>query len=134
MPKTLVRSFDVTIPAGTTKANPLIALTTFEPNTVKRISWRFPGGCNGQVGIQIGARAVPVVPDVAGMFMVRTGDTTGYDLSDHHSTGDWSVIGYNLGAFPHTIHVEYSLHRIEPSKPDRFLVSDVSAVLGMGES
>lgn len=110
---TLVYPFDVTIPAGTLPSAPLVTPTTFEPNTVERIEWLFPHGCQGTVGIQIGARSVPVIPPKVGSWIIRSGDSSGIDLEGMHDTGDWSLIGYNQGAFPHTIHVTFIAHRIE---------------------
>lgn len=134
MPLTLVRAFDVTIPAGTLKTAPLVTLTQFEPSVVDHIDWLFPAGCAGLVGIQIGARSVPVIPDGVGSFTTRSGSSAGYDLSDHHTTGDWSVIGYNLGTFPHTIHVEFKIHRHQRTERDLFILGDVSQLLTLGES
>lgn len=113
MSRTLVKIFPALIPAGTSKSAPITVLTQFEPNTVKRIEWTFPHGCNGQVGIQIGARSVPVLPGDASQFYVTSGDTHGIDLEGMHETGDWSIIGYNTGKFDHTIQVHFLVHRIE---------------------
>lgn len=134
MALTMVRAFDVTIPAGTLKANPLVTLTQFEANVVERIDWLFPDGCQGTVGIQIGARATPVIPDQPGQFIVRSGDSAGYDLADMHTTGDWSVIGYNTGVFPHTIRVTYRVRRNE--KPYRLIFITDARIghFGLGES
>lgn len=134
MPLTLVRVFDVTIPAGTLKAAPLVTLTQFEPNVVERIDWLFPDGCQGTVGIQIGARATPILPDMPGQYIIRSGDSSGYDLSGVHTTGDWSVIGYNTGQFPHTIHVTYRVRRYEPPPKMIFITDARIAHFGLGES
>lgn len=131
---TIVHPFQVTIPANTPKSAPLVTSTAFQPNVVERIDWLFPSGCNGMVGIQIGARSVPVIPGTMDQWFVRSGDSQGIDLEDMHTTGDWSVIGYNLGAFPHTILVTFKVHRIPPKNNDRFLVGDVAAILALGES
>lgn len=120
MPRTIVYPFAVTIPAGTPIAAPLVTLTQFEANEIERIEWRFPGGCNGVVGIQVGARSVPVIPANRSQFIIRTGDSHGYDLSGMHNTGDWSVIGYNTGAFAHTVTVYFYAHRIEVEPPIPF--------------
>lgn len=109
MPATRVRVFDITIPAGTAKATPLVTLTQFPQSIVERIEWLFPAGCQGVVGIQIGARSVPVLPDNPAQFFTRSGDSSGYDVADMHDTGDWSVIGYNTGSFPHTVHVTFRM-------------------------
>lgn len=134
MPLTLVRVFDVTIPAGTPIATPLVTPTVFAPNKVLSILWRFPSGCNGQVGIAIGARTVPVLPDIPGKYLVHNGDTVGYDVEDFPTTGDWSVIGYNLGAFPHTVHVEFKVHRNVRAERDLFILGDAASILALGES
>jgi hypothetical protein len=134
MPYTLVKAFDVTIPPGTAANAPLVTLTQFEANTVTRIDWLFPDGCNGQVGIAIGSRAVPVIPGTTGSYFIRSGDSGGYDLSDMHTTGDWSVIGYNTGQYPHTIHVSFTVHRtVKPVKPPTLVLS-IPDIIGMGES
>lgn len=123
---TLVHPFAVTIPAGTAKATPLVTLTQFPPNVVDRIDWVFPDGCNGQVGIQIGARSVTVIPGDHTQWFVRSGDSSGYDLSDMPEMGDWSVIGYNTGSFPHTIQVQFMVRRHEPEPPvPGWLLSDM---------
>jgi hypothetical protein len=108
---TLVYPFSVTIPANTPKAAPVVVPTVFEPNIVNRVEWLFPQGCAGMVGIQIGARSVPVIPSNRALFLTRTGDSSGFDTEDMHDSGDWSVIGYNTGLFPHTIQVTFRAHR-----------------------
>ena len=133
MPLTLVYAFDVTIPAGTPKATPLTVPTVFEANTVERIEWTFPSGCQGLVGIQIGARSIPVIPPNPGQFFIRTGSSQGFDVTDMHNTGDWSVIGYNTGAFPHTIHVVYRVRRTVPPVNPLVLILNDTRLIGMGE-
>lgn len=127
---TIVRPFAITIPAGTLKTAPLVTLTQFSPDVVEHVQWRFPNGCNGFVGIQLGARGVPVFPQGALNFLVHNGSVNGYDLEDHHTTGDWSIIAYNLGTFPHTVYVEFRTRRNpkEPPLPG-YLRQDAVALL-----
>jgi hypothetical protein len=131
---TLVKQFAVTIPAGTTIANPLVTPIQFEPNEVESIDWLFPAGCQGLVGIQIGARSVPVIPADRTQWFIRSGDSQGFSVSGMHKTGDWSVIGYNLGNFPHTIHLTFRVHRITKAAPPKILVLGGNHIVGMGES
>lgn len=131
---TQLRQFDVTIPAGTPKATPLVTSVAFNPRVVTRIDWLFPHGCNGLVGIQIGARDVAVLPGNRNEFITRSGDSAGADLEGMHETGDWSLIGYNTGAFDHTIHLTFHVHAIPPPINDRFIVDSAGDILGMGES
>lgn len=129
MAVTLPYIFQVTIPAGTPQAVPLVTATTFEPNVVERIEWLFPRGCNGLVGIRIGARGVSVLPPNASNWYRHNGAIHGIDLIDMPVTGDWSVIGYNTGANPHTIDVTFRVHRIERLPPLFTLVTDADLSL-----
>ena len=47
----------------------------------------------------------------------------GIDVADMHDSGDWSVIGYNLGLNPHTVDVTFLVHRAE-RKPKPFTLFD----------
>ena len=134
MAKTLAWHFDVTIPAGTAKASPLVTLCQFEQGDVDRIEWVFPPGCQGQVGIQIGARSVPIYPKPSTAFVIRSGALGGHAIEDAHNTGDWSVIGYNTGVFPHTIQVTFFSHRIEPQPELDRMFTDLDRLVGIGES
>lgn len=130
---TILHPFQVTIPPGTPQATPLVTPTVFAPNVVERIQWRFPNGCNGAVGIQIGSRNVPVIPGAKTQFFVQSGDTAGFDLEDMPDGGDWSVIGFNTGSFPHTILVTFKVHRKEP-EPDipSYLVAEFAGIMQGG--
>lgn len=134
MPFTLIFTFDVTIPAGTLPGAPLVTRTPFGDTDVDRIEWLFPDGCNGVVGIQVGARAVPVFPKGAGQWLIRSGDAAGTDLDGMHTTGDWSVIGYNAGAYPHTIHVTFHARRHQARSPAGVLIIDRPDLTGTGDS
>lgn len=131
---TQVRQVDVTIPAGTPKASPQVTSFQFGSVIMVRVDWLFPHGCNGLVGVQVGAKSVPVIPYDRTQFITRSGDSAGIDLADMHDTGDWSVIGYNTGAFPHTVHFTFRMHAHEPAINDRFIVDNVGNILSIGES
>jgi hypothetical protein len=133
MAYTIVHPFSVTIPAGTLSTAPLVVPTVFAPNIVDHIEWVFPDGCNGLVGIQIGARNVPVVPGARAQFLIRSGSVGGLDVDEMHDSGDWSVIGYNLGVFPHTVQVTFTVHRkVKPAPIPGYLLSDAVLALHGG--
>lgn len=133
MAPTLIHVFNVTIPAGTPQATPLVTPTVFPPNIVDSVEWVFPAGCNGLVGIQIGARAVQILPANAGQFFIRSGSEHSLAVDDMHDSGDWSVIGYNTGTFPHTIQVTYRVHRyVRPDPIPGYLLSDLVGTLHGG--
>lgn len=108
--------------------------TQFEPNVVERIEWTFPDGCAGLVGIAIGTRTVPVIPPKRNTWFIRSGSSQGYDTEDMHTTGDWSVIGYNTGAFDHNIHVVFSVKRNVKAKPPSILLVPSLNAIGIGQS
>lgn len=127
---TLLHAPGVTIPAGTPIATPVEIPTKFAPGIVEAIGWRFPGGCNGQVGIKIASSHVAVFPSALAEWIVQSGDLGGYDVADFPDSGDFSVLGYNLGTFPHTIQIRYRVRRREP--PDQipgYLVADTVTTL-----
>jgi hypothetical protein len=126
---TLVHIFQVTIPAGTTQAAPLVTAATFPPAIVDRIDWLFPPGCNGLVGIRIGARSVPILPPDGINWYRQSGAAGGVAITDMPVTGDWSVIGYNLGANPHTIDVTFQVHRRVRQPPAFTLLDDADLSL-----
>ena len=134
MTRTLVYPFDVTIPAGTPIATPVTVLTQFEANTVDRIEWNFPPGCQGLVGIQIGSRSVPVIPSNRSQWLIRSGEGSGIAVTELHNTGDWSVIGYNTGAFDHAIHVVFHVHRNVRVRTDTFIIDGAAMAFQIGES
>jgi hypothetical protein len=134
MPFSIVYNWDVTIPAGTLPSAPAVIPTQFEPNAVDSIHWLFPNGCNGLVGVQIGTRTIPVIPYGGQSWIIRSGDSSGFDLSEMHTTGDWSLIGYNTGNYPHTVHLTYRVHRIVKKSPRSLLVAQMPRIVGEGES
>lgn len=124
MATTQVFQFAVTIPAGTPQASPLVTLTQFEPNIVDRVRFVFPHGCNGLVGIRIGARGVPILPLGGVTWFTTSGLEHVLDVQDMHETGDWSVIGYNTGVNPHTVQVAYHVQRKPPKRDQQLLLPD----------
>lgn len=133
MAYTVVHPFAVTIPAGTLPTAPLVTPTVFAPNIVDSIEWVFPDGCNGAVGIQIGARKVPVLPGAITQFFTRSGSAGAINVEDMHDSGDWSVIGFNTGSFPHTVQVTFKVHRyIKPEPIPGYLLDDLVSSLHGG--
>lgn len=132
MARTLTFHFDILIPAGTAKTTPLVTPTQFTQSIVDRIEWLFPPGCQGQVGIQIGSRAVPIIPQQPTAFILRSGDSAYYDLQDMHDTGDWSVIGFNTGTHPHTIQVTFFTRKREVVPELDALIPDSDQLLRLG--
>jgi hypothetical protein len=134
MAPTIFHIIDVTIPAGTAKATPFIQLTQFAAQRLDGVEWRFPPGCQGFVGIQIGSHGTPILPFNPNQWFVRSGDAMQYDLTGMPDSGDWSVIGYNTGSFAHTIEITYRCSAI--TKPPNFnlALDGAVSILALGES
>lgn len=123
--------FAATIPAGTAIASPVTIPTTFHQREVNAIRWIIPPGALGVVGFYIGMRGLQLFPSSTGTWFVRSGHAGGVSVEDMPNTGDWSVTGYNTGAFNHTIYVtfEVSLIKREPSSPELSSLYDLSEFL-----
>lgn len=102
-----VRHSAVTVPAGTTKAAPLVADVSFPVRVLRRIDYRLPSGCAGLVGFFIAMSKTQVFPLPAGTYIVGDTVSGGWDVADQPDSGAWQVIAYNLGTFQHTIHLDF---------------------------
>lgn len=76
------------------------------------IRWRVPKGSQGLMGWQLTSSGAQVIPATPGAFMVAVGESGVWQLAGLHNTGDWNVTGYNLGAYPHTIYLEFMVSPI----------------------
>jgi hypothetical protein len=118
-----VREFAVTIPAGTPKATPVTINTRFEPLAVDKIDIRVPPGPLGQMGFQIASSRQQVIPWNAGAFVVANDDSLSFPSTSYPNSGDWQVIGYNTGAFDHTIYVTFFLSLVPADAPPTVAVT-----------
>lgn len=133
MTLTLLHTRGVTIPAGTPIATPHEGGVNVPPGIVEAIRWRFPGGCNGQVGIKLASSHVPIYPGTQTEWIVHSGSITGDSVEGFPDSGDFSLLGYNLGSFDHTIQIELRMHRMQPPEPlPGYLVVDAVASLRGG--
>lgn len=121
-----VWQFQVAIPAGTTKAAPLLTPTTLPAREVRRIEWRFPAGCGGLVGFFIGMAKVQMHPLPPGTWVIGDNTSGSWDVTDQPNTGLWQVIGYNTGSSSHTLEIKYHADLIESARPDMEALPDLA--------
>lgn len=112
--------FQVTIPAGTTQAAPLVVPTRFPARRVDEITWMIPPGPSGLAGWRITMGGVQVVPANLGGWIVRDGHYSGAALAKLPTSGAWDVTGYNTGKYPHTFYVTFLVAVLEA--PPRLIV------------
>lgn len=104
-----VRAFDAVIPAGTPIANPALIDVSFPVRTVMGLDLLVPSGWNGVVGFQIANSGTQVIPIQRGQFVITNDERIHWDLEHQINSGSWQVIGYNTGAYPHTLHLRFLL-------------------------
>lgn len=99
-----IQHFTVTIPAGTPAAHPATVNVAMPPRTVTQIDWKVPPGHMGTMSFLVAMGGVPVLP-VAGSFTYVTADNKDgtWHLSKYPDSGSWQVIGYNTGAYAHSL-------------------------------
>lgn len=104
-----VATFDVTIPAGTTKAAPARTATPLGNYVVVGIEITVPPGFNGAVGFRFTSGGNPVIPSSASQWIVTSNETLNWPIAGQLSSGAWEITGYNNGINDHTLHVRYLL-------------------------
>ena len=114
-----IRTFAVTIPAGTTRAAPFTADTSFPDRVVTRVTWRVPPGPAGVMGWRLTMGGVQVMPLPAGAWIVTDGAGGEWVLDGQPDSGAWQVTGYNTGQFPHTVYLDFhvDLVQLAPAGP-----------------
>lgn len=105
-----VRSFQVTIPAGTAKAANFSAAMSMPDREVVELEVRVPPGPRGEMGFAIGAAGVPILPYQAGAFIITDDERINWPLEEQITSGAWQLFGYNTGDFDHTVYVRFLLN------------------------
>lgn len=100
-----VRDFTVTIPAGTAVSAGFSASLAIPPRVVTQINVRVPPGPRGEVGFSIASGGINIIPVTNGDFIVTDNEDLSYTLEDTITSGAWQLLGYNTGAYPHTLRV-----------------------------
>lgn len=104
---TEVHVFEVTTPAGTAKASPLVTALTMLPRIVDEIEIFVPDGPRGELGFALGSSGVHVLPKETGTFIVTNDEKIRWPLSDLWDSGSWQCFSYNTGTYDHTIEVRF---------------------------
>ena len=104
-----IRSFQVTIPAGTPIASPFTQAITFPPRTVVQVDWQVPPGPSGLMGWSLTVAGQPVIPRNPGSFIVADNVARSWPLEGYPDQGQWQVTGYNTDIYPHTVYLDFLL-------------------------
>ena len=111
-----IQHFTATVPTGSTPASPAVITINIPVRIVRQIDWKVPPGHMGTMSFLLAMGGVPVLP-VSGQFTFITADGKDgtWHLSDYPDSGAWQVIGFNSGAFPHSVLLTF--HTDVPSRP-----------------
>lgn len=126
-----IRSFQVTIPAGTPVASPFVQAIVFPPRTVTQIDWKVPPGPSGLMGWALTIAGQPVIPNNPGAYIVADNVARSWPLSGFPDQGQWQLTGYNTDIYPHTVYLDFLLEQnASPSgAPAQIAAADLSAQL-----
>lgn len=102
-----IRAFSITIPVGTTQGANWSVKMDMPPRTVRQIDIRVPPGPRGEMGFQIGASGVQIIPHNEGQYLVVDDETISWPLDNQIDSGGWELFGYNQGQYDHTVYIRF---------------------------
>lgn len=110
-----VQHFACTVPPGTPVASPVTIPTELGIFQVTFIEVNVPSGFNGQVGFYIASSGQQVLPFRSGAtpnWLILNDTEKHWDLEDQPDSGDWAIVAYNTGNFPHTLYVTFGVNPV----------------------
>lgn len=110
-----IRTAQALIPAGTLKTAPVTVDVSFPQRYVREVRWRVPHGPSGLMGWRLSSDGAPVIPLVAGTWIIADGESDDWPLDGYLDSGNWQVTGYNTGVFDHTVYLTFLLDLITPA-------------------
>jgi len=108
-PAVEVRSFAVTIPAGTAITAPYTQDIYTPARVLAALHWKVPPGPSGLMGWRLTmSGGNPVIPTGGGWIIADDEDAT-WNLTDQPDSGFWELTGYNTDIYPHTVYLDFLL-------------------------
>lgn len=121
-----VRSFQVTIPAGTTIDAPYTASVAFPPRLVEGVHWKVPPGPSGLMGWRLTMSGGTAVIPTGGGWIITDNDSDTWQLAGQPDSGYWDVTGYNTDIYDHSVYLDFLLNPIPVAAPVTTLLSSAS--------
>ena len=123
-PAVEIRSFAVTVPAGTPVASPVTTAITIPARVVSAVHWKVPPGPSGNLGWRLTMNnGVAVIPTGGGWIIADNEDAT-WALQAQPDSGYWEVTGYNTGTYPHTIYIDFLLDLVTDASSTALIPND----------
>lgn len=102
-------TFDVTIPAGTSKAAPATTSIRIPVRIVTKIQVLVPPGPNGTVGFRLAAAGQQIIPVNVNSWVIASGATLEWAFTNLIESGAWQLVGHNTGGYDHTLQVRFEV-------------------------
>lgn len=124
-----VQQFACTVPIGTPISAPVTIEMQLGVFTVDWVDIDVPPGPSGALGFYLASSNVQIIPFTEGgtfNWMIPDDLHKQWDLTGYPTSGDWQFVGYNLGAFAHTVYLAFGVDPVNtPSSSPVILSSEV---------
>lgn len=97
--------YEATIPAGTPLASPWVVDLATDVGAIERIDMLVPAGPHGNLGFALLYGNGQVYPFQSDAWVIADDVTLVWSPDSGLSSGAWSLEGYNLGSYDHTVYV-----------------------------
>lgn len=118
-------AFNVSVPAGTPIATPINVSMALGDSDVQAIVVTVPPGAAGLVGFAIWAGGSPAYPNDFNSWFIFDDYTFTQEVSNAITTGQWSLMAYNVDTYQHTLNVYFKYNYLTVS-PDLAVSPPVS--------
>lgn len=104
----VVTPMQISVPAGTTAASPLITSIKLGWSDVVDILIVFPPGCSGLVGARVEYGGNPVYPASSAGWYVLDDYVIDIPVTNQEQGGTWDIAAYNTDYYAHGLYVYFS--------------------------
>ena len=109
--------FNLTIPAHTAQATPVILPCVMPQRIVDMFHWRVPAGHGGLTGFRLSMGGVQVFPRNVGSWIIANGEQDTWPVQNMPDSGAWDITAYNTGNNPHTLYARFMVRIIRKPEP-----------------
>lgn len=103
----IIHQFQAVIPANTPKSALFSVDIPLPSEIVQTIDLDVPPGPSGLMGFYLAVSGQQMIPFEVGEFLVWDDREKSWPVEKFPTSATWSIVGYNLGAFPHAVTVRF---------------------------
>lgn len=119
----IIHQLQATIPAGTLKSALVTVSLQLPPEVIQQVDIDVPPGPAGLMGFYLACSGQQVIPFETGQFLIWDDREKDWPLENFPTNAKWSIVGYNLGAFDHTVVVRFHSQSAVPTTVDNNIPS-----------